>query len=398
MLNRLTLTALVAFSAVSTDLYLPGIPLLVAEFGATTAEGQLTLGIFMVSLAVGQLLYGPLSDHFGRKPVMYAGLVLYIISSLACALAASMQQLLWARFCQGFAAASGPVLARAIVNDSYASREGAKVMALLAASMAVIPMVAPILGSWLLYWFDWRALFYLLMLFGLLVLSGALSLGETNRSIKTGRLSFTGVGRQLARSLKHPAFMGYVLVGGAQFGAMFAWISAASFVVIEQFSWEPEHFGYTFAVVVAGYISGAFLSSRLVSHKDPLWIIANGVRLGVAASLMILLLSWMQTDKLALVLVAMFAVFMASGLSLANAQMGAISLFPQAAGQSSSVFGFCQTGIAALSNLLVAQLYDGTLLPLALIIGLFSGLAAVTFFYTRSTLVDYASRSDTGTG
>lgn len=390
--NRLTLVALVAFSAISTDLYLPGIPMIVAEFGATNAEGQFTLAIFMGGLAVGQLIYGPLSDHYGRKPVLYIGLGLYIASSLACALASSMEQLLLARLLQALAAACGPVLARAIVNDIYQPRDAASVMAILAAAMALIPMVAPILGSWMLYWFDWRALFYMLMVFGVLVFAGALRLAESNQRTRVGPLHFASILQQFVRSFRHPGFIGYMMIGGAHFGAMFAWISCASFVVIEQFAVAPEHFGYTFAWVVFGYVSGSYLSSRLVLRLGMVRVIGLGVQVGIVAVLLILFAAVTEIGGLILVLIAVFGIFMASGLVLANCQAGATAVFPEAAGQSSSVFGFCQTGLAGLTSVLIAKLYhNDSLLPLAFVMGLLTLMSMMTFVILRRFYFQMAS-------
>ena len=147
LISRLALIALVACSAVSTDLYLSGIPGLISELGASHADGQLTLSLFMVGFAFGQLLFGPLSDYYGRIPVVTAGLALYCIASLGCAIAPGMNLLLAARLVQGLGAASGPGIARAIVRDRYQARDAARVMAQLAAAMAVVPLVAPVISA-----------------------------------------------------------------------------------------------------------------------------------------------------------------------------------------------------------------------------------------------------------
>ena len=191
---RAVLIALVACAAVSTDLYLSGIPSLAADLGVGPAEAQLTLSVFMAAFAVGQLVFGPLSDHYGRKPVAAIGLSLYSVAALACMLAPGIGLLLVARCVQGFAASSGPVIARAIVRDRFQGAEAARFMSQLAGAMAVVPLLAPVLGSWLLYWFDWRAQFGMLLLFGLLTLLGLRSLRETCPSIGIAPLAaLTGV-------------------------------------------------------------------------------------------------------------------------------------------------------------------------------------------------------------
>ncbi len=183
---RVTLIALVAFAAVSTDLYLSGIPGIVADLGVGHAEGQLTLSLFMVGFAAGQLLFGPLSDYHGRKPVVAVGLWLYALATLLCALAPSITTLLGARLLQGLAAASGPVIARAIVRDRYRARcradDGAA-----RRGHGLVPLFAPVLGSWLLYCFDWRAQFAGMLLFGLATLAGLRTLVESCPRSGSGR-------------------------------------------------------------------------------------------------------------------------------------------------------------------------------------------------------------------
>lgn len=365
-LDRITLVGMVAMTAVSTDLYLSGIPLIVAEFNATEADGQLTLGIFMLGISLGQLVYGPLSDFYGRKPVLYVGLIAYIIASFGCAVALSMEHLLLARLLQALAAASGPVLARAIVTDMYQAQDAARVMATLAASMALIPCIAPVFGSWMLYWFDWRMQFFALMLVGLLVLLCATSLPESRPRQAGERLNFGKITRQFGLSLRHPIFMGYCLIGGAQFGALFSWISMSSFVVIDQLGVRPVYFGYTFAVVVCGYLFGALASSRMVMRLGIDQVIMIGLLFGITSALLMLMLAVLSFYSLAWVLISACGIFFSTGMMLSNAQVAAISVFPQSAGQASSIFGCIQTGLAAIVGSLATQWYDQTLMPLAM--------------------------------
>ena len=383
-LDRITLVGMVAMTAVSTDLYLSGIPLIVAEFNATQADGQLTLGIFMIGISLGQLIYGPLSDYYGRKPVLYVGLIAYIVASIGCAMALSIQALWFARLCQALAAAAGPVLARAIVADLYSSREAAKIMATLAASMALIPTIAPVLGSWMLYWFDWRIQFVALMLIGLLVLLSAIPLPESRPRIIGERLSFSKISRQFGLSLRHPIFIGYSLIAGAQFSAMFSWISLCSFVVIDQFNVRPEHFGYTFALVVCGYLLGALASSKMVIKKGIDTMIVIGIGVGIAAALLMLALAVFHIHSIALTLLSACGIFFSTGMIMSNAQVAAISIFPQSAGQASSIFGCIQTGLAALVGSLAGQLYDQTLMPVAIAMTVMLAISTLCVLKIRS--------------
>ncbi len=363
---RLTLVALVGFSAISTDLYLSGIPGLIADLGVGHAEGQLTLSLFLVGFAFGQLVFGPLSDYYGRKPVVARGLMLYALASVGCALAPSIGALLGARVLQGFAAAAGPVIARAIVRDRFQGHEAARMMALLATAMAMVPLIAPVVGSWLLYWFDWRAQFGALILFGLVTLASIRNLEESCPSIGVGGIALRPVLGQFRNCLRSPAFVGFVLCGGAAFAGSFAYISSASFIVIELLGVAPQHFGYTFMLAVGGYMSGSYLSSRLVMRVGIVRMLRAGVIASVLGSGLLLGIAIAELNSLGAVIAAVFCCFLGSGMCLSNSQMGAISEYPMAAGGASAVFGFLQTAMASLSGFIVGQAYDGTLMPTAL--------------------------------
>ncbi|MFM7274816.1 MAG: Bcr/CflA family efflux MFS transporter, partial [Gammaproteobacteria bacterium] len=285
---RLTLVALVGYAAISTDLYLSGIPQMVRDLDASIAQGQLTLSVFMVGFAFGQLFFGALSDHFGRKPVATAGIFLYSVAALACALAPDMQFLLLARALQGFAASAGPVIARAIVRDRFHGTEAARVMSQLASAMALIPLLAPVLGSWLLYVFDWRSQFVLLLLFGLLTLAGLRQLEESCPSIGVAPLAFRRVLAQFGACLRQRSFTGFLLCGGAAFAVAFTWISSASWIVIDLLGVPAQHFGYTFMLASSGYMLGAFLSARLVGRIGLERTLGTGVAISLLGSLLML--------------------------------------------------------------------------------------------------------------
>jgi DHA1 family bicyclomycin/chloramphenicol resistance-like MFS transporter len=366
MAPRLTLVALVAFSAISTDLYLSGIPGMISDLGVGHAEGQLTLSLFLAGFALGQLVFGPLSDYYGRKPVVARGLALYVLACVGCVFAPSIEALLAARLLQGIAAAAGPVIARAIVRDRFAGQQAARMMALLATAMAMVPLIAPVFGSWLLYWFDWRSQFAALLLFGLATLASLGSIEESCPSIGVGGIALGRVFGQFRECLRSPVFVGYALCGGAAFAGSFAYISSASFIVIELLGVAPQNFGYTFMLAVGGYMSGSYLSSVLVMRVGVLRLLRAGVIASVLGSGLLLCLAIAELQVLAAVIVAVFCCFLGSGMCLSNAQMGAISEFPMSAGGASAVFGFLQTAMASLSGLVVGQAYNSTLMPTAL--------------------------------
>ncbi len=383
MLQRMTLAGLVAMMAVSTDLYLPAIPQLVENLGASISQGQLTLSIFLLGFATGQLFYGSISDTYGRKPVLYLGLAIFVIATLGCASAQDIDTLIAARFIQGLGGASGPVLARAIISDSYERRDAARVMAAIAGAMALVPAIAPVFGSWLLYFFNWRSHFILLLVLGLITVVAVSKLQESCKTIGDSPLKLSQVFSQFSLCLGNRTFVGYALCGGATYAAMFCYISTTSFIVIDLLGVEPEIFGYTFMSVVFGYIAGAVSSSRLVNRWGITKVLALGQAVGLTAAGLLIVLAIFDVYRLMPVLFAFFLVFMTGGLCLAISQMGAISELPDDAGKASSVFGFMQITFAALLGYLVGVFYNDTLVPTAIGVSVAILLSATGYLIIR---------------
>lgn len=385
LLQRFTLIGLVAMLAVSTDLYLPAIPQLIESLNTNNSQGQLTLSIFLMGFAAGQLFYGSVSDRYGRKPVLYVGLVIYLAGTLGCIFAPDIDTLISARFIQGFGGASGPVLARAIVADSYNRVEAASIMASIAGAMALVPAIAPVFGSWLLYFFEWRAHFVLLLILGLLAFAGVIRLQESLKAPSSKPLKLSSIISQFPVCLRNSSFAGFTLCGGATYAAMFCYISTSSFLIIGLLGLAPEYFGYTFMVVVFGYIAGAMTSSRLVGHWGVIRVLALGQLVGLLAGALLLTLAIFEVNRLTPMLVAFFMVFMAGGLSLSISQMGAIAELPEAAGKASSVFGFLQIAFASLLGYLVGLFYNNTLMPTAVGVVLAALMSAAGYMIVRKT-------------
>lgn len=385
LLQRFTLIGLVAMLAVSTDLYLPAIPQLIESLNTNNSQGQLTLSIFLMGFAAGQLFYGSVSDRYGRKPMLYVGLIIYLAGTLGCIFAPDIDTLISARFIQGFGGASGPVLARAIVADSYNRVEAASIMASIAGAMALVPAIAPVFGSWLLYFFEWRAHFVLLLILGLLAFAGVIRLQESLKAPSSKPLKLSSIISQFPVCLRNSSFAGFTLCGGATYAAMFCYISTSSFLIIGLLGLAPEYFGYTFMVVVFGYIAGAMTSSRLVGHWGVIRVLALGQLVGLLAGALLLTLAIFEVNRLTPMLVAFFMVFMAGGLSLSVSQMGAIAELPEAAGKASSVFGFLQIAFASLLGYLVGLFYNNTLMPTAVGVVLAALMSAAGYMIVRKT-------------
>jgi len=379
-----TLVGLVAYAAVATDLYLPALPAIVDEFNVSEAQGQLTLSLFMLGMAVGQLFFGPLSDFYGRLPVVTVGTVFFIATSVACAAAPSMEFMWVTRFIQGLAASSGPVIARAIVSDRYAASSGpviaraivsdryhgpraAQVMSMLGAAMAVIPLIAPTIGSWILVVFDWRATYLALAVFAIAVLLGLRQFQESAPAIGQGGVDIGRIFRLFSRCLSTMRFIGYQICGTATYSAILAYLSTVAFFMRDVFELPSQYFGYAFAISVAGFMVGALLCSRLVMRLGT----NPTMTIGVVLTLLAAIVQWWAAPggsaNISLLAVSSWGLFFGIGLTSANAAMGAISLFPQSVGAASAVFGFIHATVAAIAGFIAGQLYDGTLVPTATI-------------------------------
>lgn len=362
---RVLLTVLVGFGPLSTDLYLPSLPMLVTVFGTDIATVQLTLSVFLIGFAGGQLLYGPLSDRFGRRPVLMGGVVLYLVASAVCALAQTVDQLVAARFVQALGASCGPVVARAVVRDVYGRDRAATVLAYLAMAMALGPAVGPMIGGFLTAHVGWRSTFLALVGLGAgALVAVTLLLAETNRhrdadALRPGRLM-----GNYARVLGDRRFLAYAAVVAGAYGGIFAFLSASSFVLIGGVGLSPALYGLSFGGVALGYMLGSFAAGRVSARLG----VARMIRLGTLISLaggaagVMLAVGW-PPSVLAVVL-PMAVYNIGAGLTLPNAMAGAVGPYPTMAGLVSSLLGFIQMGAAALAGMVVGHLNNATAVPM----------------------------------
>ena len=366
-LTYITLVSLVAYAAIATDLYLPAIPYMIADLGGTTSDGQLTLSIFMVGLALGQLFFGPLSDRFGRVPVVRTGTLLFLVTSVLCALANDMG-FMWAmRGLQGMAAASGPVIARAIVRDRYEGNRAAQVMSTLSAAMAIIPMVAPSIGALILQFAEWPAVFIALAVFAAMVLAALTRLPETTSTSSGERLTLPVIIRSFSEMLRRNAFLGYQMAGSFSFAALFVYLSTVAFFLPDVFNIPTSLFGYAFALTVFGFMTGSLINARLVMRFGMNQTLKAGLSISLLSAVLIVLLSANANDYLYAMAALSSTFFLGVGLTASNASMGAISLYAHRAGSASAVYGFTHALLASAVGAVAGHLYEGRLLEPALI-------------------------------
>jgi DHA1 family bicyclomycin/chloramphenicol resistance-like MFS transporter len=377
------LGVLFALTALGTDAWLPALPVAARELGAPVAGMQLTVTTYFLGLAAGQLVWGPLSDRYGRKPVLLAGLGVALLASAVCAAAGSAAALVLARLAQGFGMSAGPVMARTIVRDLHGHEQAARLLARMAIVFSVIPIAAPLAGGLMLALGGWRAVFWLLGgVAALLVAAVSLRLAET---VPAERAS--GHPAQIARSFAtiaaEPRFL-------APFGAMlcaqigiFAFVSNSAFALVDGLGVAPGAFALLFALVMVGQIAGAWLSSRLVLRTGMARLLRAGSFLALVSGLAAALLAWAGASHPASVVLPFMLFLFASALIIPNATALALQPFARTAGTASSLMGATQFAVGALVSTVLGTLFDGTPRPMASVAAL-AGLGA--FLVERSFL------------
>ncbi|MGE5200924.1 MAG: Bcr/CflA family multidrug efflux MFS transporter [Acidobacteriota bacterium] len=355
------LGALTAVTALAVDMSLPSLPAIAAAFSARPEEVQLTLSLFLVGYAAGQLFCGPLSDRFGRRKVLLAGIAVYALAGFACSLSPSIEILVTARLVQGFGACVGPVLGRAVVRDHMTGPRAAQTLSYITLTMSIAPLVAPMLGGFLLNRFGWQATFVFLGSFGLMLVSATfLAFPESLKNPDLDALRLRRLARNAATFFWSRRAMGYALVNGFVFAGLFAFLSGSPLVLIEVHGVPAGQFGFYFALSALGLMAGAILNGRLVHRFSGDRVMRGGFVLLLAAATTLLAIAWTRTGGPVAIMLPIGAYVMALGLILPNATAAAMEPLPHMAGMAASLMGAIQMGSGSLSGYGVARLYDGT--------------------------------------
>lgn len=348
----LLLGSLAAIPPLSIDMGLPAFPDLERQLGASSAGAGLTLSLFMVGFAGGQLVIGPLSDRFGRRPVLLVGLLAYALAGGLCALADGIAGLIGLRLIEGFAAASGTVIAFAMVRDVFSGETARKRLSYVTMVLAVAPVIAPTLGGWALLLAGWRAIFAFLGLAGLaLTLAVALALDETRPPQAGRRLT---VVQAFGQMLRHRPAIGFAVAQALNFGALFSFVSGSPLLLMGTLGLSAASYGLVFAVASAGIIAGSFLNTRLGG--------GSGVaRIALAVSILAPLLMGVAALTGGLTLGVFMPMILGHtlcrGLIAPNATHRALEPMGAVAGTAAAVVGFLQMAVGALSSAVVAVLF-----------------------------------------
>lgn len=377
----LVLGLLSALGPLSFDMYLPGLPAIRSDLQVSAAQVQMTLSAFLIGLATGTLIYGPLSDRFGRKPVLLSGLCLYVITCFLCSVTDNIQVLILIRFLNAVGGASGMVIARVIIRDYFPPRETARLMSLMAMIMLVGPLISPTIGGQLLVYTGWRSIFVLLTLLGVAgLLLTLFVLKESHPPEKRTRLNLVTTLQAYGTILSDRRGLGYALCAAMAAGVVFTYITSSSFVFIGVYHIKPEHFGYLYAVIVAGLLVGNFINSRIVMRVSAHRIIslALGTRL-LAVTGLFSLVCFGLGELLWLLVLLLVPAIGASSMIVPNITADLLHRFPRISGTASAALGAMTFGTGAIAGMLAGMLNDGTALPMVQNMLLFAIASAASY-------------------
>lgn len=377
------LAAIACSGTLAMHMFVPALPIVARELDATPAAAQLTLTVYLIGIAAGQLIYGPLSDRFGRRPVLIASLAVFLAASLIAAFAPSIQWLIAARVVQALGACGGLVLGRAMARDGATPEQAARQLALLVMVMTASPAIAPLLGGLVATVLGWRGIFGLLGAAGAgLLLLTLLSLPETNRQrapLPGARTLFAVYGRLLGR----PEFRAYATGGACMSTSIYAFLSASPFLFTELLGRPLDEVGFYYMAVVAGITLGSWLASRLAVRLGTRRLLLAGASLGMAGAASLLALDLMRMLNVPSLLAAMTLFALGAGITSPVATARAISVDPQRIGAASGLYGCLQMGFGALCTLLAGLWHSASALPVAIILLTAATTAQIAFFLVR---------------
>ncbi|MEO5924111.1 MAG: Bcr/CflA family multidrug efflux MFS transporter [Bryobacteraceae bacterium] len=377
-----------AIAPVSIDMYLPAMPQLEQVFHASAAAVESTMVTFLIGFAFGQLLYGPITDRFGRKPPLYFSLVLFTISSAACAFVPSIGMMSLLRLFQALGACGGSVISRAMVRDLFPPSELRRVFSMLVLVLGVSPILAPMLGSYLLLWFGWQSAFLAQATVGVLCFLGMhFRLRESMSDEQRRPLHLGTIISSYATLIKDRTFMGASAVCGFSSAGAFAYIASASFVFISQYKVAIEHFGWLFGSVAAGMVAASQINGRMSSHI-PLWKVLRGANLVQLAAAILLLSSVLSgIGGLPVVFFSIFIYIACQGFVFPNGSTIAMMRHAEMAGTASALLGTTQFLIAAVGTAFLGSL-DNPAIPMALVILTCAVISTALNFLTLGPRLD----------
>lgn len=364
------LSALMGFASISTDLYLPALPTMATSLHASQGEVEFTISGYLIGFSLGQLLWGPLGDRYGRRAPVAIGLVLFIAGSAGCAVAGSAAGMIVCRMVQALGACASVVLARAMVRDLYSGNQAARMLSTLITVMAIAPLLGPLVGAQILAVAGWRAIFGTLVGVGFATLGALYFLPDTlppeRRNAETLRTSFMRYGSLL----QDRRLLGFAGSGGFFYGGTFAYVAGSPFAYITYHHLPPRFYGLLFGAGIIGLMAMNQLNGRLVTRFGLERMLVAGTVLAAVAGTTLAIDAWTDWGGLGGLAVPMFLFVSATGLIVANSVAGALAMYPDRAGAVSALVGAAQYGAGIVGSALAGALADGTPWPMGLVVAL----------------------------
>ncbi|EOQ72996.1 multidrug effflux MFS transporter [Acinetobacter lactucae] len=371
------LGALMAFTSLSTDIYLPAMPQMAHELNGNV---ELTVTGFLGGFALAQLIWGPMSDRIGRKIPLFIGMILFVIGSIGCALSQSIEQIVFWRVFQAFGACTGPMLGRAMIRDLYARTQAAQMLSTLMIIMAIAPIAGPLLGGQIIKFSTWHSIFWLLAMIGAVMFISLFFLPETHAPEKRTTTSVLNTFKNYRQLLGNRQFMRYTLCVTFFYVAAFTFIVGSPFVYISFYGVDAQHYGWLFALNIVGVMGLSFVNRNLVKRFSLDQLLKFTTAIAMLALLTLCVLFYAQIGGIYSIIAMVFVFFSMNGMIAANSTAAALDGVPEMAGSASALIGSLQYGSGIISSLLLAWLSTGTPTAMIIIMTIFTLLSVLMVF------------------
>ena len=381
----LILGAQTAMGPLAIDTYLPALPTITREFATTASAVQLSLSVYFIGIALGQAIYGPFSDRYGRRPPLFVGLALFVVGSLGCAIAPNIQALVAFRFVQALGGCAPLVIPRAIVRDLFDERDSVRMLSMLMLVMGLAPILAPLVGGQMLQYLGWRSIFWAYVIYGsILLVVVSVGLEESLPHTRRTRQPLSAVMNTYGRLLADWRYMGYVLAGGFTFAGLLAYIAGSPFIFIELFDISPQRFGFYFGANAIGIIAASQVNRFLVQRFGPRDILQGALWISALSSVALLVGGFTGYAGLAGIVVPLWFFIAMHGIVSPNTTALAMGPYGGVAGSASALLGTVQFGLGAASGAIIAALADGSARPFTSVLAVCGFGAFVLYRLTRA--------------
>ncbi|OAN17731.1 Bcr/CflA family multidrug efflux MFS transporter [Photobacterium jeanii] len=377
----LILGAISALTPLAIDMYLPAMPTIARDLAVSPSLVQSTLTAYTAGFAIGQLLHGPLADSYGRKPVLIIGVVLFGIAAIFSAVSQDIIQLTWVRAAQGFAGASAAVIIQALVRDMFEREEFARTMSFITLVMTVAPLAAPMIGGYVAVWFGWRAIFWVLAAFSVVVLLAvSFKISETLPKEKRLPFNLASTLRNYVRLMTNKSAVGLIFCSGFSFAGMFTFLTVGSFVYIDLYHVSTQNFGYLFGLNVVCLILMTSINGRMVKQKGSHWMLRFGLSVQFIAGFGLILGQLLGLGLWGVVVPVMLFVGTISIIG-SNTMACLLAKYPHMAGTASSLAGTIRFGTGTVIGGAVAMMPDATTWPMAMTMAVCALLSAGFYWF-----------------